>query len=103
MRRHRRPPSKIWQQKRQQVWQRDEGRCQGPYCENTLPFSLPLERTQIDHIMELSCGGSNELNNLRTLCRRCHTLRASKAHQGLIAEALKDEIIPADWRSLVWE
>jgi len=103
MKRHRRLSKNIWMQKRQRVWQRDRGRCQGPYCENTSPFSLPLDQCHIDHILELSCGGTNAMSNLRTLCRRCHTLRASIAHQGLIAQALRDEIIPADWRSLVWE
>lgn len=103
MKRHRRPLREIWVQKRQRVWARDQGKCQGPYCIGALPFSLPLEQAHIDHILELSGGGTNAMSNLRTLCRRCHTLRASIAHQGLIAQALKDEMIPADWRSLVWE
>ncbi|MBD3887373.1 HNH endonuclease [Phormidium tenue FACHB-886] len=103
MKRYRRQPPAQWQQTREQIWQRDQGRCQGPYCRDTLPFSLELGTTHIDHILELSQGGTNHTSNLRTLCRRCHVLRSSKAHQGMIAAALRDEIIPANWRSLVWE
>lgn len=99
----RRQPRMIWQQTRQRIWLRDQGQCQGPYCQNRLPYSLPLHRAHIDHVLELSYGGTNADSNLRTLCRRCHTLRASKAHQGMIAQALKAGIIPPDWRSLVWE
>ena len=37
------------------------------------------------------------------LCRRCHVLRADKRHRGMIANALRDGIIPPNWRELVWE
>ena len=101
MRWHRRPPQELWAQIRAAVWGRDEGRCRGPYCVGASP--LPLETVHIDHIVPLSHGGSNHLDNLRTLCRRCHTLRADNAHRGLIQAALRDEVIPPDWRGLVWE
>lgn len=103
MRRHRRPPRAAWEKTRQRIWQRDQGKCQGPYCEHTAIDSLPLNRAQIDHILAISRGGTNQFSNLRTLCRRCHTLRACKSHQGMIATALRDEVISADWRRLVWE
>jgi len=41
--------------------------------------------------------------SLRTLCRRCHVLRKDMRHRGMIASALRDGIIPPDWRGLVWE
>lgn len=103
MGRTKRPPKAAWQQTRQRIWQRDQGKCQGPYCAETLPNSLPLGRADIDHIVELSQGGSNRDRNLRTLCRRCHTLRASQAHQGMIARELRAGTIPPDWRQHVWE
>ncbi|WP_197484897.1 HNH endonuclease [Phormidesmis priestleyi] len=101
--RKRRQPRAIWQQTRQQIWLRDQGRCQGPYCRDQPANSLPLQKAHIDHVMALSHGGTNANSNLRTLCRRCHALRACKSHQGLIAPALRDGIIPAAWRQWVWE
>ena len=100
-RRHRRLPKPIWRQRREQVWARDGGRCRGPYCQGAPP--IPLEAAHVDHIVPLSMGGTNALSNLRTLCRRCHVLRADNAHRGMIAAALRDGIIPPDWRPLVWE
>jgi 5-methylcytosine-specific restriction enzyme A len=100
-RRQQRPSRAIWQALRQQVWERDGGRCQGPYCRDAP--SITLEAAHIDHIMPLSQGGTNDLANLRTLCRRCHVLRADQTHQGMIAAALRDDIIPPDWRALVWD
>ena len=92
-----------WQLTRQRIWLRDQGKCQGPYCQEMKVWSLPLETAHIDHIREISCGGNNADENLRTLCRRCHCLRASFAHRGMIAKALQDGIVPPNWRELVWE
>jgi 5-methylcytosine-specific restriction protein A len=101
MPRKRRPSRELWNQIRQQVWERDDGRCQGPYCRNAPP--LPLSEVHIDHKVPISANGSNALSNLRTLCRRCHVLRSGRAHAGMIASALRDGIIPPDWRSLIWD
>lgn len=100
--RRRRMPREIWRARiRRPVWTRDGGRCQGPYCAGAPP--LALEAAHIDHILPLAKGGTNDVANLRTLCRRCHVLRAGREHQGMIALALRDGIIPPDWRGLVWE
>jgi len=64
---------------------------------------IPLNAAHIDHIQPLSKAGGSQLENLRVLCRRCHVLRAGHEHQGMIAQALRDGIIPPDWRGLVWE
>lgn len=97
-----RQPREIWESTRRKVWERDEGRCQGPYCADKAPWSLPLETAHIDHIRSGKLG-TNHMSNLRTLCRRCHTLRADHRHQGMIAKALALGIIPPNWRELVWE
>lgn len=98
--RTKRPSPEAWAHLRLKTWERDGGFCQGPYCVGVPP--LALEQAHIDHHIPISHGGSNHLNNLRVLCRRCHVLRAGHAHAGMIAAALRDGIIPADWRRLVW-
>lgn len=97
-----RQPHQLWQETRKRIWLRDQGRCQGPYCQHQLQ-PLLLQKAHIDHVVELSHGGTNADANLRILCRHCHCLRASIAHRGMIAAALRDEIIPSNWRELVWE
>lgn len=97
----RRPPQEVWQLLRAEVWARDGGCCQGPYCVGKPP--IPLEAAHIDHILPRTKGGSHYPDNLRVLCRRCHVLRAGHEHQGMRAAALRDGIIPPDWRPLVWE
>ncbi|KPV48984.1 hypothetical protein SE17_35140, partial [Kouleothrix aurantiaca] len=64
---------------------------------------LALDVVHIDHRIPLARGGTNELSNLRTPCRRCHVLRADHTHQGMVAQALRDGIIPPNWRALVWD
>lgn len=39
----------------------------------------------------------------RTLCKRCDVLRVEGLHRGMIAQALEEGIIPANWRELVWD
>lgn len=92
----RRPPYEVWDGLRHIVWERDGGCC--IHC--SAPVSL--DTCHIDHIISGKCG-TNKISNLRTLCRRCHVLRADGRHRGMIAGALRDGIIPADWRTLVWD
>lgn len=95
--RTRRPKREKWAALRETCWQRDKSVCQ--HCGAT----VTLDTCHCDHITPLSCGGSNGMDNLRTLCPRCHVLRSDEQHRGMIARALKLGIIPADWRGLVWE
>jgi hypothetical protein len=97
-----RQPKAIWRATRKRIWLRDQGRCQGPYCQEQPPWSLALDAAHIDHIQSGKLG-SNAEHNLRVLCRRCHVLRADRRHQGMIAAALRAGIIPPDWRQLVWD
>jgi 5-methylcytosine-specific restriction protein A len=92
-----RPPKEVWFKSiRPAVWERDGQRC--VRC-NT---PVTLWECHIDHIQSGKLG-DNSLKNLRTLCRRCHVLRADLRHRGMIANALKDGIIPPNWRELAWE
>ncbi|HJV16441.1 MAG TPA: HNH endonuclease signature motif containing protein [Bacillales bacterium] len=92
-----RPPIEIWAKNiRPAIWERDGKKC--VRC----GISVTLENCHIDHIQSGKLG-TNQFKNLRTLCRRCHVLRADNRHQGMIANALKDGIIDSNWRDQVWK
>ena len=91
-----RPPKEVWNVIRIKVLERDGYRCVRCHVE------VAVDTAHIDHIKSGKLAG-NELSNLRTLCRRCHVLRADFRHRGMIAKALADGIIPPNWRELVWE
>ena len=91
-----RQPREVWQQTRIAILIRDGFKCVHCLCVVT------VETAHIDHVKSGKLAG-NEKSNLRSLCRRCHVLRADKRHRGMIAAALRDGIIPPNWRELVWE
>ena len=91
-----RTPREVWQYLRKITYDHDQGMC--VHCNKPVTF----ESCNIDHIKSGKIS-SNELSNLRTLCRRCHVLRLDKRHRGMIANALRDGIIPANWRELIWD
>ena len=87
-------PREVWRVRRRIVWVRDDGACQ--HCGQV----VSLKDCHIDHIVS-GIRGTNHMRYLRTLCRRCHVLRADPRHRGMIANALRDGIIPVNWRELV--
>jgi 5-methylcytosine-specific restriction protein A len=99
-----RQPAEVWEETRRIVWGRDGGCCQSPLsppiCQGK-PF-IALESCHIDHIRS-GKHGTNRLENQRVLCRACHVLRSDMRHQGMISDALRDGIIPANWREYVWD
>jgi len=90
-----RQPREIWAITRLKVLARDQYQCQ--HC----GIAVTEKTAHIDHIQS-GKRGSNHMSNLRALCRRCHVLRTDLRHQGMISKALKDTIIPPNWRELVW-
>src|SRR5262245_16710252 len=94
----RRQPREIWILTRTRIWTRDGGMCQYPYGKHL----VSLDEAHIDHIRS-GKHGSNADDNLRTLCRYHHVLRADHRHRGMIAQALRDGLIPPNWRELVWD
>ena len=91
-----RQPKEIWHETRRKVWERGGGVC--AHC----GIAAPLESCHIDHIKS-GKNGTNKTDNLRVLCRRCHVLRLDFRHRGMISKALRDGIIPANCRALVWD
>ncbi len=101
MPRHR-PPREVWEAIRRVVLERDGWRC--VRCGVRVHDGGPHDATSanVDHVRSGKLA-SNALSNLRSLCRRCHVLRACNRHRGMIASALKDGIIGPDWRRDVWD
>lgn len=93
-----RQPLAIWKETRRRIWLRDQGQCQFPGGKHP----VALVECHIDHIIS-GKKGSNTDENLRVLCRFHHMLRADLRHRGMIAAALRDGIIPPDWRRYVWD
>ena len=63
--------SAAWQKLRRQVIVRDGAVCQacGIICE---------AYAQVDHIVPKAQGGTDDLGNLQTLCRRCHSKKTAQ-------------------------
>lgn len=92
-----RPPKDVWRKNiRPMVWYRDGQRC--THCSTP----VALNRCHIDH-SQSGMLGSNSLSNLRTLCRKCHSLRSDLRHDGMRGNALKQGIIRPGWRNESWD
>ncbi|MGI0491694.1 HNH endonuclease [Alkalinema pantanalense CENA528] len=57
---------------RQYVLDRDNHQCKS--CGKTSPHT----KLEIDHIIPLANGGSNDLSNLQTLCRTCNAQKRDR-------------------------
>ena len=60
------------QRLRRRVLVRDGYLCQCPTCQATTPKKLTWVTFEVDHILPLWQGGSNDMGNLRALHRDCH-------------------------------
>lgn len=67
-----------WRRLRASVLLRDLYLCQCSDCAKRL---VPLLADEVDHIIPLSRGGTNDLSNLRAMNRDCHA-RKSQAESG---------------------
>lgn len=65
--RHERGYGWQWEKTRKQVIQRDKGLCQ-----RCLTAGKVTAGNECDHIIPKARGGSDDLSNLRLLCRPCH-------------------------------
>ena len=64
-RHHRKTPGREWGRIRRQALDRDGWRCQAPDCGRAGAL-------EVHHVLELAEGGTNDIGNLRTMCRTCH-------------------------------
>ncbi len=62
--------TRQWQATRRAALARDLWRCQiaGPHC--------TTDATEVDHITPRALGGSDDMDNLRSVCKDCHKRRA---------------------------
>lgn len=50
-----------------------------PLCrEHQLRRGEIMEATEVDHIVPLSAGGANALENLQSLCKSCHSAKTAR-------------------------
>ncbi|MES5423718.1 HNH endonuclease [Lacticaseibacillus paracasei] len=67
---------KMWKQVRKRVFERDAYTC--VYCGRI------GGKLEIDHIIPISHGGTNEMANLATACRRCNRQKRDKSVKAFI-------------------
>lgn len=53
-----------------------------PLCRDCLAEGMTRPSEEIDHIVPLSQGGSDEENNIRCLCKGCHAYRTRRTFWG---------------------
>jgi len=58
---------------RKYVFERNNYQCQS--CHKT---DLTAKALQVDHIIPLAQGGTNDFSNLQTLCAKCNRAKSSK-------------------------
>lgn len=59
---------------REQVFKRDRYQCRN--CEAS-PLTDKKVKLEVDHIVPVSRGGTNDPHNLQTLCRNCNHLKSA--------------------------
>lgn len=59
-----------WSKTRARVLARDRHRCQ-----LAIPGVCTVTATEVDHIRPRAIGGDDALDNLRSVCHRCHVSR----------------------------
>lgn len=49
-----------------------------PVCEECLLYGHVVQATEVDHIKPLREGGTNQDENLRSLCKSCHSRKTAR-------------------------
>lgn len=53
-----------------------------PYCGNRRAHRYPELATDVDHIVPLNKGGTNDIENLQPLCHACHSRKTAVHDSG---------------------
>ena len=87
----------ISQQVRRAVFERDNSECQYVYDDGTKCCSN--WQLELDHVIPFALSGTNEVDNLRVVCRNHNQLLAKEA--GLLHKAAQEiKIVPIDYAAL---
>lgn len=54
-----------------------------PLCEDCHEKGMTTAATEVDHVVALSAGGAHDLDNLRSLCKPCHSRKTVLIDGGL--------------------
>lgn len=66
----------LSEQKKEELLLKQENQCN--ICEQNLPTKDDKCIYEVDHILPLSCGGNNEMENLQALCKKCHAEKTAR-------------------------
>jgi 5-methylcytosine-specific restriction endonuclease McrA len=87
---------KVTQAKKKQIAGRQRFCCSA----NVEGYNCPLDNKpfdesgyEIDHIVELCNGGSNEDSNLQALCIMCHRVKTSRIQMASKSKLVKPKIV----------
>lgn len=61
-----------WQKARKQALKRD-----GHLCVPCLHNGRPTPATEVDHVLPRAKGGTDDLDNLESICRDCHQAKTA--------------------------
>ena len=62
-----------------ELYKQQLGKCNNTGClHNLMQTTVPLDFMDVDHIVPVSKGGSNEIDNLQLLCRKCNGKKSNK-------------------------
>jgi 5-methylcytosine-specific restriction protein A len=68
----------AWMAQRARILRRDNGLCR---CDECKARPAPLIAHEVDHIIELADGGSDDDRNLQSLNRECHKRKTEAARK----------------------
>lgn len=85
---------------KKQVAGRQRFLCAATIKDYTCPLNgLPFDEAgyEIDHIVPLSEGGSNEITNLQALCLMCHRVKSNRA------ASVPSAVVPKKAKKKAWD
>lgn len=89
---HRTLTGRPWRRLRLQILERDGYRCQP--CKRR---GYVTEATEVDHVIALAQGGTDELSNLQAICVPCHEVKSVRdAHPEAAIRGCDRSGLPTD-------
>lgn len=83
----------AWRRIRERILKRDKG-----LCRSCAAIGLIRQATEVDHIVRKKDGGTDNDNNLQSLCSTCHKdkTRAENAGRAVVRSGCTADGIPID-------